>query len=303
MPDEAPKSAPSSACHARLTERLRTPRVTRMRAWINGDLLADPTAAGDRGHRPRLHRRRRCLRGGQGRRRRALRADPAPRPARAVRGRPRAARRPTTTPYDGASRPCSTAQRPAARPAADHLHRRAARRWGRDAADGPPTLVVADSAIDAAARRRPRSRPSRGPRNENGATAGLKTTSYAENVDRAGARRTSTAATEAIFANTAGHLCEGTGSNVFYVVDGELRTPDAWRRGCLAGVTRALVLEWCGGTRGRRAARGRRARPSEAFLVSTTRDVQADRPLGRPRPARARARSRSVCRHVGRPRG
>ena len=28
-----------------------------------------------------------------------------------------------------------------------------------------------------------------------------------------------------MLANLAGHLCEGTGTNVFYVVDGELRTP------------------------------------------------------------------------------
>ena len=30
------------------------------------------------------------------------------------------------------------------------------------------------------------------------------------------------AAGQAVFANLAGHLCEGTGTNVFYVVDGEL---------------------------------------------------------------------------------
>ena len=73
-------------------------------------------------------------------------------------------------------------------------------------------------------------------RNENGATAGLKTTSYAENVI-ALAHAAERGGTEAIFANTAGHLCEGTGSNVFYVVDGELRTPTL-ASGCLAGVTR-----------------------------------------------------------------
>ena len=62
------------------------------------------------------------------------------------------------------------------------------------------------------------------PRNERGALAGLKTTSYAENVV-ALADASERGATEAVFANLAGHLCEGTGSNVFYVVDGELRTP------------------------------------------------------------------------------
>ena len=48
---------------------------------------------------------------------------------------------------------------------------------------------------------------------------------------------------EAVFANTAGNLCEGTGSNVFYVIDGELRTPTL-DSGCLAGISRGLVLEW-----------------------------------------------------------
>ena len=93
------------------------------------------------------------------------------------------------------------------------------------------------------------------PRNEKGALAGLKTTSYAENVV-ALARAQEQGATEAIFANLAGHLCEGTGSNVFYVVDGELRTPTlalrlpGRRHPCAApGVVRRA--------RGRRAGRGR----------------------------------------------
>ena len=80
------------------------------------------------------------------------------------------------------------------------------------------------------------------PRNERGALAGLKTTSYAENVV-ALATAHEQGASEAVFANLASHLCEGTGTNVFYVVDGELRTPTL-ASGCLAGVTRALVLEW-----------------------------------------------------------
>jgi branched-chain amino acid aminotransferase len=109
------------------------------------------------------------------------------------------------------------------------------------------------------------------PRNERGALAGLKTTSYAENVVAlAEARRRG--ATEAIFANLAGHLCEGTGSNVFYVVDGELRTPTL-RSGCLAGVTRGLVLEWCGGVEVDEPIEVV-GRASEVFLASTTRDVQ-----------------------------
>jgi branched-chain amino acid aminotransferase len=108
-------------------------------------------------------------------------------------------------------------------------------------------------------------------RNEHGALAGLKTTSYAENVI-ALAYAAERGATEAVFANTAGHLCEGTGANVFYVVDGELRTPTL-AAGCLAGVTRALVLEWFGGREVDEPIEVLE-RASEIFLASTTRDVQ-----------------------------
>jgi branched-chain amino acid aminotransferase len=78
-------------------------------------------------------------------------------------------------------------------------------------------------------------------RNEHSSTAGLKTTSYAENVV-ALAHAKERGAAEAVLANTAGALCEGTGSNVFVVVGGELLTPPL-SSGCLAGVTRGLVLE------------------------------------------------------------
>ena len=61
-------------------------------------------------------------------------------------------------------------------------------------------------------------------RNERAATAGLKTTSYADNVV-ALAYAKERGAVEAIFANTRGELCEGTGSNIFVVVDGVLVTP------------------------------------------------------------------------------
>lgn len=155
---------------------------------------------------------------------------------------------------------------------------------------GPPTLVVAYSAIDhAAAETTIVTVP--WTRNENGATAGLKTTSYAENVIAlAHARRHG--GTEAVLANTAGDLCEGTGSNVFYVVDGELRTPSL-SSGCLAGITRELVLEWCGAREVDEPLTEVRAHASEAFLVSTTRDVQSvarwdDRDLPAPGPVTRR---------------
>ncbi|HEY1135150.1 MAG TPA: aminotransferase class IV [Nocardioides sp.] len=128
-------------------------------------------------------------------------------------------------------------------------------------------------------------------RNERSAVAGLKTTSYAENVV-ALARAGEQGASEAIFANTVGDLCEGTGSNLFYVVDGELRTPTL-ASGCLAGVTRALVLRWCGGREVDEPIAVAEA-ADEVFLVSTTRDVQAvrrwnDRELPAPGPVTAAA--------------
>jgi branched-chain amino acid aminotransferase len=109
------------------------------------------------------------------------------------------------------------------------------------------------------------------PRNEHGALAGLKTTSYADNV-RALAYAKERGGSEAIFANTAGHLCEGTGTNVFLVVAGRLVTPPL-ASGCLAGVTRALVLEWAGAQE-EEVPITALAEAEEAFLTGTTRDVQ-----------------------------
>ena len=109
------------------------------------------------------------------------------------------------------------------------------------------------------------------PRNERGATAGLKTTSYAENVV-ALARARAAGASEAIFANTVGNLCEGTGTNVFLVVDGTMVTPPL-SAGCLAGVTRALLVE-LGVAEERDVPLSALADADEAFLSSTTREVQ-----------------------------
>jgi branched-chain amino acid aminotransferase len=108
-------------------------------------------------------------------------------------------------------------------------------------------------------------------RNERGVLAGVKTTSYAENVI-ALAHAAEAEATEAIFVNTAGNVCEGTGSNIFYVVDGELRTPTL-ASGCLAGVTRALIIEWYG-AREVDEPYAVLDDASEIFLASTIRDVQ-----------------------------
>jgi branched-chain amino acid aminotransferase len=141
---------------------------------------------------------------------------------------------------------------------------------GSGRGDHRPTLIVA------VAPQQPRP-PSEAvvvapwPRNEHGATTGVKTVSYAENVVAlAFARRHG--ADEALFANTAGELCEGTGTNVFVVLDGRLVTPPL-SSGCLAGVSRALLLEWCDVAEAT-VPIGALARAEEVFLTSSTREVQ-----------------------------
>ena len=109
-------------------------------------------------------------------------------------------------------------------------------------------------------------------RNERGALTGLKTTSYAENV-RALEAAHQRGASEALLANTQGRLCEGTGTNVFLVIDGVLVTPPL-SSGCLAGITRDLVLELTEVVE-RDVDPGEFAVASEAFLTSSTREVGA----------------------------
>jgi branched-chain amino acid aminotransferase len=109
-------------------------------------------------------------------------------------------------------------------------------------------------------------------RNERAATAGVKSTSYADNVI-ALAHAKEQGCSEALFANTLGQLCEGTGTNVFVVVDGRLLTPTL-ASGCLAGITRELVLEWCADATEEDAHVEVLRTAEEVFLVSTVRDVQ-----------------------------
>jgi branched-chain amino acid aminotransferase len=128
-------------------------------------------------------------------------------------------------------------------------------------------------------------------RNENAPTAGLKTTSYADNVVML-AHATQRGATEALFANTAGNLCEGTGSNVFVVLDGRVVTPPL-SAGCLAGVSRALILEWLGGEE-IDVPLSVLADADEVFLTGSLRDVQGvhridDRTLVAPGPVTRKA--------------
>lgn len=110
------------------------------------------------------------------------------------------------------------------------------------------------------------------PRNEQSPLVQLKTISYAENVLALDIAHAS-GGEEAIFFNHAGHLAEGTGSNVL------LRSDDIWVTpplvsGILAGVTRALAVEWCGVVE-RIVTRDEFLRCDEIVLTSTTRDLQA----------------------------
>ncbi len=113
-------------------------------------------------------------------------------------------------------------------------------------------------------------------RNENGALVNLKTTSYGENVV-AQKLMAEAGADEAIFANTAGNLCEGSRTNVFAVIGGKLITPP-FEAGCLPGVTRALTIKLAHENKIKCAEQDftitNLKGADEAFLTSTLRDIQ-----------------------------
>jgi branched-chain amino acid aminotransferase len=130
------------------------------------------------------------------------------------------------------------------------------------------------------------------PVNERAPSVGAKTTSRVDLV-LALADAKGHGADEAILVNTAGHLVECTGANLFVVDRGRLVTP-ALRSGCLPGTTRQLVLEVTDA-----AATDVRAEVllevEEAFLTSATRGVQPvaaidGRPLATPGPLTQAAR-------------
>lgn len=156
---------------------------------------------------------------------------------------------------------------------------------GSGRGDSGPTLVIAVSPAgawepDTSAITVP------WPRNERSAVCGLKTTSYAENVV-ALAEAAKLGATEAIFPNLAGNLCEGTGSNVFVYAEGRLLTPPLLG-GCLAGVTRALVLEELPEAEEDDLPLTALVAAEEVLLTSSTRDVQPLRAIdGRALPGAA----------------
>ncbi|MFL6064679.1 MAG: aminotransferase class IV [Friedmanniella sp.] len=141
---------------------------------------------------------------------------------------------------------------------------------GSQAAYGPPNLVVAlDAATPAASSAHVVTAP--WSRNERGAMAGVKSTSYAENV-RVLAFATAHGASEGVLLNTRGQVCEGTGSNVFAVFGDTVVTPPL-AAGPLAGITRELVLEWCDVVE-RDFTLADAFEADEVFLTSSLRDVQ-----------------------------
>ncbi len=140
---------------------------------------------------------------------------------------------------------------------------------GSDRGDGPVTLIaVAAPGSPWPPTAEVVSAP--WPRNEQGPLAGVKSTSYAENaVALALAKRAG--ASEAILRNTRGELCEGTGSNLFLIRGGTITTPGLGS-GCLAGVTRGLVLEWFAAAEATLAPADLDA-ADEVFITSSTRNV------------------------------
>jgi branched-chain amino acid aminotransferase len=115
-------------------------------------------------------------------------------------------------------------------------------------------------------------------RNERAASAGLKTISYADNVIAYRyAHRNH--AEEAVFANTKGQLCEGTGTNVAVAYEGRMVTPTL-AAGCRAGVTRQLLLEWVPELEQFDVPIEALESADEAVLTSTSRDVHPIRRVG-----------------------
>lgn len=113
------------------------------------------------------------------------------------------------------------------------------------------------------------------PRNERNPLVQAKTTSYVENVV-AMQRAQAVGATDALFLNTAGLVVECTTSNIFIVVNGEVRTPRA-SDGLLAGVTRRFVMGLGGGDiriEERTITHADLGRADEVFLTSSLRDIQ-----------------------------
>jgi len=153
--------------------------------------------------------------------------------------------------------------------------RGAAGPW-RDENARPSDLWMLAAALDSAAR--PPLNITVSPHRVNSASplAGVKSTAYVSQLltlDEAKRRGFD----DAIVLNERGEVVETSSSNIFWVRDGELWTP-ALGTGCLAGITRALVLESASKLRIRavEGAAGTHAlhEAQEVFLTNSTRGIQ-----------------------------
>ena len=179
------------------------------------------------------------------------------------------------------------------------LHRRARPRWGRAAATARPPW---SSPTRRSSRRgsRPRSPPSRGP-----ATSGARPpASRPRRTPRTSSRwpgPRSSAAPRRSSPTPAATSARGPAPTSSTSSTASCAPPPS-ASGCLAGVTRALVLEWCGGREVDEPIEVAQ-QADEAFLVSTTRDVQAISRWDGARAAGAGTGHRGVRRDVAPPRG
>lgn len=116
---------------------------------------------------------------------------------------------------------------------------------------------------------------------ESSAMSGVKSASYGCHV-MTFRHAIAASADEALVLNSRGILCEGSMSNVFLVKDGEVRTPSL-SSGCLAGVTRALVIELCNklniAIEETELGESDIQDADEIFLTSSAREVQAAKML------------------------
>ena len=142
---------------------------------------------------------------------------------------------------------------------------------GSEAAYGPPTVIIMLAPVDVSPQL---TSIVTAPwiRNEHGALAGVKSISYAENVRGLGYAANHNAS-EAIFLNTVGHICEGTGTNIFMVFGDTVITPPL-SSGPLAGITRELIMGWSTVEQGDLTL-DEAKRADEVFITSSMRDVQS----------------------------
>ena len=118
--------------------------------------------------------------------------------------------------------------------------------------------------------------------NEYAALAGVKSTSYAENI-LAYRHAAKLGADEAVMLNTSNHLCECAMANLFLVKDGKVLTPSL-ASGCLPGVTRQIVIQLCqensiAYTECDLSENDLRS-ADEIFITSSAREIQAAKMLG-----------------------